>query len=494
MAIPVSGSVGALVDSNDGDGSLREEFISGLVQGGAWTFGTGPRMLSYSLDINEESGSYPGDPVPGPGGRWEDAPGIIAAVVSVLSRWAAVADIRFLNFDSLDPEQYYFESGADLAFALTGNDLGSAVLGLAVFPDPVYVGQNVYAGEINRLTYPGPEGDVFLDNSDERFDYLDPGGAGFAIILHEVGHALGLKHPFDDGANERPSFAGLGIEQWDRLRHTVMSNQVAALDPDAPIYAATPMPLDILAIQHIYGANLSYHTGDDVYRLGNRYNQTVWDAGGKDTFSAASWAGPDGVVLDLGEGAFSGRIGGARRMAIAYDAVIENAVGSGQGDRLLGNPARNSLHGGGGDDLLLGRSGNDRLTGGDGADRLLGGEGDDVLIGGARDARVHGGAGFDTLKLAGARLDLRVESGSDVMGIERIGLNGGGADRVIVDAASVLDLSTTRNVLRITGDAGDTVIFEGALVDRGFAGAFQRYQLGAATLLVDADVQLLQIV
>jgi serralysin len=407
------------------------------------------------------------------------------AVALALSAWSDVANIQFERIDS---GEYYFESIANLAFALTGNDLGSAVLGLAVFPDPAYVGENVYTGEINRLTYPGPEGDVFLDNSDERFDHLDPGGAGLAIILHEIGHALGLKHPFDDGANERPSFADLGIEQWDRLRHTVMSNEVAARDPDAPGYAATPMPLDILAIQHIYGANLSYNTGADVYRLDNRYYQTIWDAGGDDTLSAGSWAGPAGVVLDLGEGAFSGRIDGARRMAIAYDAVIENAVGSGQRDKLLGNAAGNSLNGGGGEDVLLGRSGNDRLTGGAGADRLLGGGGNDVLIGAANDLRLHGGGGFDTLKLTGASLDLRLESGTGITNIERINLNGGGADRITLDAASVLDLSTTRDVLTVTGDSVDTILVSGPLVDRGISGGFHRYQLGAATLLIDDDV------
>ena len=30
---------------------------------------------------------------------------------------------------------------------------------------------------------------------------------------------------------------------------------------------STPMLLDISAIQYLYGANMSYHTGDDVYSL-----------------------------------------------------------------------------------------------------------------------------------------------------------------------------------------------------------------------------------
>ena len=50
------------------------------------------------------------------------------------------------------------------------------------------------------------------------------------------------------------------------MRHTVMSYDIVAPEPGPSGFAVTPMPLDILAIQHIYGANMTYRTGDDVYK------------------------------------------------------------------------------------------------------------------------------------------------------------------------------------------------------------------------------------
>ena len=46
-------------------------------------------------------------------------------------------------------------------------------------------------------------------------------------------------------------------------------------------------------------------------------------------------------------------------MYIAYGALIENAVGAGGNDRLIGNPARNKLEGGAGNDTLDGGAGID---------------------------------------------------------------------------------------------------------------------------------------
>jgi hypothetical protein len=57
-------------------------------------------------------------------------------------------------------------------------------------------------------------------------------------------------------------------------------------------------------------------------------------------------------------------------ISIAYNTVIENAVGGPMRDYIVGNDAANHLYGGGGDDVLNGLGGADTLTGGTGADEF----------------------------------------------------------------------------------------------------------------------------
>ncbi len=68
--------------------------------------------------------------------------------------------------------------------------------------------------------------------------------------------------------------------------------------------------------------------------------------------------------------------------AIAYGAIIENAIGSSSNDTIIGNSSNNYLSGNSGNDGLSGNAGDDTLTGGLGNDYLDGGIGNDYLDGG----------------------------------------------------------------------------------------------------------------
>jgi hypothetical protein len=59
------------------------------------------------------------------------------------------------------------------------------------------------------------------------------------LMLHEIGHALGLKHAKDDGfvpgeADLRDSFAQLGIADKDNVQYMVMSSASRATRRSRP--------------------------------------------------------------------------------------------------------------------------------------------------------------------------------------------------------------------------------------------------------------------
>ena len=90
-----------------------------LLQGGSWSF-AGAHTLSYSFNLNFDFDPNTGQPVPGPGGTWTAI--LSNAFRHALVAWSNVADLSFSEATS-ENGKYFFESNADIAVALTGNDL-----------------------------------------------------------------------------------------------------------------------------------------------------------------------------------------------------------------------------------------------------------------------------------------------------------------------------------------------------------------------------------
>ena len=294
----------------------------------------------------------------------------------------------------------------------------------------------------------GISGDVWVSASQASNFQFDEGLYGLNTLVHETGHSLGLSHP---GAyNFGPGFAvtyANGAEYAQDIRnYSIMSywnpRDVGIQDHDYRMgtiaYGATPMIHDILAVQRMYGADMTTRTGDTTYgfhatadtagRDAFNFDLTpapvmaIWDAGGIDTLDASGYN--TNQIIDLTPGSLSS-IGGVTlaeapslaevnanravagyaplsqasydirmnnlrndpnagrlidNVGIAYGAIIENAVGGGGNDTLLGNVANNVLTGNAGNDLIAAGLGDDTLIGGTGDDTMLGGGGNDQFF------------------------------------------------------------------------------------------------------------------
>ena len=211
--------------------------------------------------------------------------------------------------------------------------------------------------------------DWFSIKNEAATERWNPGSYAYMSVLHELGHALGLKHPFE---RER-DFAAVLPPNLESRSYSLLSYSALPGDEFSgfSFEPTTPMLLDVAAIQYLYGANTSAHTGDDTYAFGDAeaVHQTLWDAGGTDTLQ---YSGSLPVTLNLHAGAGS-MIGlpvyglnsagdDQQRVAnvwIAYGTTLENASGGAGNDTLKGNNADNRLTGGAGNDILDGGAGID---------------------------------------------------------------------------------------------------------------------------------------
>jgi serralysin len=256
------------------------------------------------------------------------------AVRSILSDTALLTGLSFIEVK---------ESATSVGQIRFGASAQSATKGLAYPPDPSAA--NATAG------------DVWMDI--DSILALSPGSEGFAALRHEIGHALGLRHPRNVDAGD--AWAQVLREVDDRSNLTVMSGQAS---PDG-LFRADWGLLDVAALRYLYGSRTD-NTSDNTYDLaafGALALQTLVDDGGADRLDASASA--VGVFIDLVPGHASS-VGvtlqgeaAQENVGIAVGTWIEQAVGTNADDVLLGNAHANTLSGLAGNDWIDGAGGAD---------------------------------------------------------------------------------------------------------------------------------------
>ncbi len=357
-----------------------------------------------------------------------------AGFEAAIARWEAVAAIDFVPYSGSDPGQ------ADIRIGFADFPAGSGLSAVTwVVPD--------MQDRIHRA-------EIWLNRADPGTADLSPGTFGNLAALHELGHALGLGHPFAGDATLPPELDHRGVTVMSYRDHPGTGRDAGNAGLEAE--PLTPMPYDIAVVQNLYGANYTHATGDDVYRFadGMARIQTIWDAGGVDTIDAGDQRLP--VIIDLRQGAYSsigaaGSYGADRvrtaenNLAIAFGTEIENAVGGRGDDRLVGNELANRLEGGEGTDVITGGAGIDTLVGGRGADLFVDtpeGLDGDLLLDFAVEDRIE----FLGVSLTDSQLVTGTAGGRSLLSVD-------------LDADGISDLAVRFGTLlagefRVAGDAG----------------------------------------
>jgi serralysin len=247
----------------------------------------------------------------------------------------------------------------------------------------------------------------------------------FNTIMHEMGHAFGLKHGHDSGFGRT-----LTAERNDNEFSVMTYASYLGADADSGASEAwvgsapqSYMMYDIAALQAYYGANFSGVGTEAVYSwdevTGQQYINgvaaaftgasetgkiltTVWTQGATATYDLGNFA--EDQLADLRPGQWlrfsSGQIADLNNQA-PQDTPEFQAQGNVYNALLYQGDARSLVA-----NLITG-SGNDTLIGNDAGNGLVAGAGDDTIDGGLGDDTISAGSGADSITFGAGRNLLR---------------------------------------------------------------------------------------
>jgi len=303
--------------------------------------------------------------------------------------------------DLLDIDFQEVEDGGDIAFSMI--DMDDATAGFAYYPgeSPKYAGDVFLSTNFNVDTY--------------MYQY-----EWEQTVVHEVGHALGLKHPFDgdDELYYDDNNTNLTVMSYDRKHNYVIDlsfegNRIYA--NYLPVYTELYGLYDVAALDSFYTLEYSSNNiNDDIYTLSfSDFDiKTIVDLGGEDTIDLSNNTFSDYIDLapgsknsadiredaqdlvsfyqevahEKGHSEFDGWIEdivldnfdndfyytGYENLMISYETIIENLKTGSGNDIVSDNKVDNKIYtNAGNDEIHIGKGGYDYIDGGVGVDSVF---------------------------------------------------------------------------------------------------------------------------
>ena len=325
--------------------------------------------LTAQYSVNNStviSYSFPGLDTTTPLYSYEDDRGEISAIPFSSAqaddiRQAFKEISKFVNITFVEIEEDGSSAGTiRLAMNTITDEAGNYREGIAATADPP--SEEPRGGDVffNKQFNSGNFSTGLVQNS-------ETGVGDVTVLYHEIFHALGMEHPVD---NKETLFQ----ESKNSREYTVMADEFSSengadfnLNGNNYKVASTPMVYDIAPLQYLYGANMSHNASDTTYNYkpDTPFIEAIWDAGGTDTLDFSNFSKANTISLVDGEYStigFDVDWSMTDNLGIAFDAIIENAIGGSGDDTIKGNSSDNSIEG---------RSGNDIIDGGLGDDTVI---------------------------------------------------------------------------------------------------------------------------
>lgn len=343
------------------------------------------------------------------------------------------------------------DAGSDVRWSYSGT---TASTGSGSFND--------FSGPFDNHVYSGPAGG-FTGYAQVRG--TTNGATGFRIIIEPNVTFGGITLPWIDGT------AGPGVNALN-LQTVIMHELGHAVGLNHPNAAG-----NVMSSPQVPGDDPAAYSADDRAGLAFLYPAQALPGG----LGTCENPGSQAIVGGPGNDVLTGTAGNDLITGFGGNDII---VGGGGNDIICGGSGNDTIFGQGGNDNIRGDGGNDKLRGGDGNDIVSGGTGADDLNGGRGDDNVSGGDGNDSKVRGGTGNDI-VDGGAgdDVIvagngGVDTVS-GGTGNDALISGGPrpDVLRGGTGNDLLRglggadeLYGDGGNDQLFGGAQPDKRLDG------------------------